>query len=166
MALGITAIARFAKALQAWVESDATLVSLTGHVPGTDERIFLRRGNDRIKVPCLILDLVRTTPYLPDIDGVILSKIYAVAIGASRIQALDIVGAMHKFAKPSRTTLSDASFSTDNIRTRSITAYLLADQGKSEFDISSVRRTERSDTPIPERNVAVMDLYVVWSDTL
>lgn len=165
MALGLTAIARFGKALQSWVASDATIVSLTGHVPGSDERIVIRRGDDVVNVPCLLLSLVRTVPFLPDVDGVVLSRVEAVAIGTSRVEALRIMGALHKYAKPDRSTYADAGFSTDNVRTRSITGYMIPRQGESDFDITSVRRTERSDAPIPDRHIAIMELYIVWTDT-
>ena len=163
--MSYTSYKRFGKALVEWAEANADIVALTGHVSGTDERIWIKGGGDIMRVPSLLFDIQRTDPFMGDVDTILTSTIYAIAIGRDRSEALAIIGAFFKHAAPSSTTYKDASFSSNYILTKSIMFLSLDKAGESEFDIDSVRRTERSDTPIPERNIALMPMRITWMDT-
>jgi len=159
-----TALKRFGAALTDWAASDSRLLALTGHT-AANQRIWVYGGNDPIAIPCLLFDIQRTMPYHPDVDSIMWSMVYAVAIGKNRLKALEMIGRVIKMASPSTATYKDTAFESNSIKSRGMEIAALLKQGESEFDITSVRRTERSDTPIPERNVALVSLYITWMDT-
>jgi len=156
-------IARFGKSIQEWASADAALVALTGHT-SNDRRIFVSSRRDPVVVPCLIIDIGRTFPFFFDNAQFMQTQVEAVAIGRNRREALDIANEIYKRASRDRTTYKDASFSGNCITTRGLIPVAFTKEGESEFDISSLRRTERSDTPIPERHIAKLALSVVWQD--
>lgn len=164
MGLERTLLKRFTKALIAWVQSNSDLVSLTGHTSG-DPRIYVKRGNEALQRPSLIVDIATTEAFLGDVDGLYITEIQMIAYADSRVEALDIAGAVLAMCKQNSTTLVDASFNSDNIRTQSIKALGVLSQGESLLDPTSVRRTERSDVVAPDRYSAVVPVLIVWYDT-
>lgn len=164
MAIERTLLKRFTKALTTWFEADSTMVTLTGHT-SSDRRIYVKRGNEPLNRPSLILDVVETNQLMPEVDGMYLTEVQAVAYADSRVEALDIAGEVLAYTKQNSATLRDAAFSTDSIRTKSIRALGVMSQGESVLDPTSVRRTERSDVVAPDRFTAIVPIFIVWIDT-
>jgi hypothetical protein len=162
-----TKLKRFTKALVTWLQSDSTLKTATSFNASTNISIFIARGDDIIssKIPALIAVWEDFDHWLPDNDHVYTSRVNCAAIGTTRIESLDIAGAMEELARQNKTTYKDASFSTDNITTKGIQMLPSFRMGRSEYDPDSVRRTERSDLAIPERHITIIPLVIRWIDT-
>ena len=144
--------------------SNADLVTLTGHTTGAP-RIYVKRGNEQLNRPSLILDVVTTHPYISDVDGMYITEVQYICYADSRVEALDLGGAVLALCKQNSTTLVDAGFYSNSIRTKSVRAIGIMAQGESILDPTSIRRTERSDVVAPDRFVAVVPVFIVWLDT-
>ena len=164
MGLERTHLKRFTKALTTWFQANATLVTLTSHTSG-DPRIYVFRGDDPLKRPALILDVIETNQYLFDVDGVYSTEVQAICYAESRIAALDIAGQVLVMCRQDATTLADAGFESDNIRTKGLRALGVTAQGESLLEATSIRRTERSDVVAPDRYAAIIPILVTWIDT-
>jgi len=164
MTVQYTSVRRLARALVDWLVSDSTIVTLTGHATG-DLRIFQHTGAQIAKVPSLVVELGHTMPYFEDIDSFFETDVNIRTYASTYVAALELAGAVYKLASASPTTYADASFELQNIQTRGIRPLMLRGKpGESQFEAESVRRTERSDVPIPDRYSASAIIRVRWCD--
>lgn len=164
MAIEYTLIKRFCKSLDAFFSADATLISLTGH-SASDPRIYILSGDEELIRPCLVLKIFDTTLMTQDVDGVYETEVQAIAYSDSRLTSMDIAGAVISLCKQNTTTLRDASFNANNIRSMGIKALGISETTESLLEPTSIRRTERSDVVAPDRIVAIVPIIVRWSDT-
>lgn len=166
MAMVYTAVKRFHKALQAWLAADSTLVTLTGHNESTpDFHIFVFTGDEIAVRPSLLIRHVVTLPWLSDVDGIFLTQMKFHGYAETWERANDIIGAVIKKMQQDPTTQQDAQFTSDNITTLGIRHLAMDMSGEEQFEPTSIRRTERSDVPIADRNVAEADGLFRWRDT-
>ena len=166
MSFSYDAFARFTKALQAWLAADATLVTLTGHTGAAGGfRIYIIQGTDLLHEDSLLIDPVDADPWHPNVDHLIVSTVNLYSYARTRVKALNIIGAAYKKCSQSETTLLDPYFSSSSIRVRLVRPYGIDQMGEEMFIASSIRRTERSDSPMPDRHMCAMPIQVVWQDT-
>ena len=166
MAFSYTAYKRFTKALTTWVTADADLVTLTGHTASTGgHRIYVIQGTDLLERDSLLIDPYDVDPWHPDVDHVFVSMVRFYSYTARRVTALDVIGAAYKLCSMNETTRADASFESDNTKTRVIRPYGINMMGRAMFEASSIRRTERSDSPLANRHMCGLEVEIVWEDT-
>lgn len=141
------------------MSADATILTL---VDATN--IYVPTGEEPITPPCLLLDIVTIIPWLDDIDGVYTSEVHFVAFAESEEVALKLAGAVLALTKQNNTTYADASFASNNIQTMGISHLSVRDMAKEQFEPTSVRRTERSDVPVPDRKKTSVPVLIRWRD--
>ena len=166
MAFSYTAFKRFTKALTTWVSSDSSLVTLTGHnTAAGGNRIYVIQGTDLLHQDSLLIDPADADPWLPDVDYIFVTRVRMYSYASTRIKALDIIGAAAVLCGQNKSTKRDARFESDNIRTRAIQSLGINQMGKALFEATSIRRTERSDSPMADRHMSAIEIDVVWEDT-
>jgi len=158
-----TAPKRFTKSLAEWCRADSTLVTLSGHT-AQNLNIRLYSGDNQLKHPGLTIDVVSMDPWLLDVDHIFISRVFFICCDTTRIKALDMMGAMAKLVMQNPSTQADASFDLNSIRTKGIQLDVVDPFGESLFEATSIRRTERSDVPIPGLFVAIVSALIRWED--
>lgn len=161
-----TAHKRFTKALTTWLSTDATLITLTGHSAAAGEnRIYVIQGTDLLHRDSLLIDPFDVDPWHPNVDYIFVSLVRLYSYASTRVAALDIIGAAQVLCSQNETTKADASFESDHIKTRAIRPFGINMMGRAMFEASSVRRTERSDSPMANRHMCSLEVEIVWEDT-
>lgn len=164
--MAYTKYKRFGLSVQQWLAESTDLVTLTGHVnTASGQRIIVASGHDLLASikPSLLLFIEHAGPWLEDVDAIQVSIVRCISYGSSRIQSLDIAGAVEEHAKQ-QSTQKDKVFTKNNIRTRGIKSLPFEDHAMSKFDPSSMRRTERSDIAVPNVFITEVPLNIRWID--
>lgn len=156
---------RFYGAFVTWLTESTALVSLLGHT-ASDRRIFIADKAVDAVVNALVLFPRDTIQWHPDVGGIYETTILCAAYAQSRVDAVNIIGALTEYCAIDKTTNQDKAFTKNNIVVEGIKMGVVKGYGEELFEASSFRRTERSDIIIPDRAVMTKSVSMRWRDTL
>lgn len=155
---------RLQHAIQEWLASNATLVTLLSYNSSTNMSIFVSAGDDDISnPPLLIIDDIPSMNYFPDVDSVQVTYAHLSAYANSRLEVDNIIGAVAALAAQNETTQKDASFSSNNIETLGIKVDRIDPKiGDTQLGVTVAHRAQ---VPVTDFHTGGIVLEITWRET-
>lgn len=159
---------RFAKSIQDWLASNSDLTTKLSYNQTTNPNILVinKAGDISEMRPLVLIELSFNSPWLVDIDNIYSSNVNIFCVSKSQVECLEILGIIEEHLRTNDSDQKDASFELNSIKSRGVSIMEIREPGSIEDDygITSHRRTERSDSPVPDMYVSWVKVNIRWMD--